>query len=104
MTTDTMITVNNLNFKQFYPGKFNASLKIDNLVLSVSHGQGCYGSGPSTPGGPGTYEVAMWWSDSDDWVNLADNDDGLDQVLGWQTDEDVNQLIVNMQNGVYNDK
>lgn len=91
-------TVDSLQFSEFYIGKFNATFKHEKLVLSVSYGEGLYGSGP-TENGDGTYEVAMWREGCDDWIKLSDHDD----VAGWMSGRQVNGLIADMQNGKFDD-
>lgn len=90
--------VSSLDFSEFYRGKFNATFKHQGLVLSVSYGEGLYGSGPGE-NSDGTYEIAMWRDGCDGWIKLSDHDD----VAGWQTDEQVNSLIDDMKNGKFDD-
>ena len=91
-----MTTVDTLDFKEYYPNRYNATFKHKGLVLSVSYGAGMYGSGP-TENGDGSYEIALWREGCDDWIQLTEGD----TVAAWQPGDRVNSLIHDIQNGVY---
>lgn len=66
--------------------QWNAQLDLGKgLVLSVAYGSGVYSDteGP----GPKTYEVALFFGN--DMVPLSK----FDEVLGWQTEDHINNLI-----------
>jgi len=81
-----MITLKDLNFNSHPNGRgLIASFQLENGIrLSVVKGEDFYSD-------DNTYEVAMFWQD--DFVRLGAYDD----VLGWQTEEEVNQLISDSQ-------
>ena len=83
-----MKTFNDLIFTQHpngMDGCVQAKLVLDNnITLSVVGGSyGLYGDGKET------FEVGAWHNDSNDWIKLSEHDD----VVGWQSKDDINQII-----------
>ena len=61
-----------------------ARLDLHNgITLSVVGGPHLYGNGLST------FEVAAWRDNGAEWLRLSEHDD----VLGWRSKEDINELI-----------
>jgi len=71
------------------PNAFNATLQLGHLDISVSYGDGLYGSGPAYD----TYEVSVWDNTTDKIVPLSSSDD----VLGWQHKNEIDNLMIHVQ-------
>jgi hypothetical protein len=82
-----MKTFNDLTFTKHpngIDGAVQAKLVLDNnITLSVVGGSGLYGDGTES------FEVGAWYNDTNDWIRLSEHDD----VIGWQSKEDINQII-----------
>ena len=87
-----MITFDNLAFIQdpTYPHedlgkspKYNAAIKIGRYIFSVTYGGLAYGNGDDS------YELAVIDADTDEFVQLRE----YDNVLGWQTRDEINHLM-----------
>jgi hypothetical protein len=82
-----MKTFNDLIFTQHsngMNGAVQAKLILDNnITLSVVGGSGLYGDGTES------FEVGAWHNDSNDWIKLSEYDD----VIGWQSKDDIDQII-----------
>ena len=70
-------------------GCVQAKLILDNnITLSVVGGSyGLYGDGVES------FEIGAWHNDSNDWIQLSESDD----VIGWQSKEDINQIIQRLE-------
>ena len=86
-TNKIMKTFNDLTFNDHpngMDGAVQAKLILDNnITLSVVGGSGLYGDGVES------FEVGAWHNDSNDWIRLSEHDD----VIGWQSKEDIDQII-----------
>lgn len=68
--------------------KYNANYAVNQLMLSIAYGGGCYGDGP----GSDSYEIALF--KGDEFVKLSVYDD----VAGWKTAEEIDKIIDVMNN------
>ena len=90
-----MKTFNDLTFTKHpngIDGAVQAKLVLDNnITLSVIGGAGLYGDGTES------FEVGAWYNDSSlklsYWIRLSDHDD----VIGWQSKEDIDQIIQRLE-------
>ena len=62
----------------------------NDITISVIGGDGSrfYGNGIET------FEVAAWHKEGHDWISLSEHDD----VLGWQSKEDITEIIKKLKN------
>lgn len=67
--------------------RHHASENIGPYTISVGYGQGMYGDGPGDNGG--SYEIAVWYTDTDETVSLTSQDD----VISWAEPDEVSALM-----------
>ena len=67
--------------------RHHANAKIGPYTISVGYGQGMYGDGPVEDGG--SYEISVWYTDTDETVSLTSHDD----VIGWAGADEVSALM-----------
>lgn len=83
-------TLNDLIFDTNVIGVSNATLKVNDIVLSVIYGKGTLSS-------PNTFEISMWMdNDHGDLIAVSslvgDNDD-KHEVAGWVAEKEINKII-----------
>lgn len=88
-------TLNDLTFDTNIIGVSNATLKVNDIVLSVIYGKGTLSS-------PNTFEISMWMdNDHGDLIavsNLVGERDDQHEVAGWVTEKEINKIIDLMHN------
>ena len=88
-------TLNDLTFDTNIIGVSNATLKVNDMALSIIYGKG-------TLSGPNTFEISMWMDDdSGDLIavsNLVGGKDDGHEVAGWVAEKDINKIIDLMHN------
>jgi hypothetical protein len=89
-----------LEFKARDFGGVGAQYTFDNgITISVQASQVNYSTPRENLGSPNdfsSFEVGMW--DANGWVTKELVDDAGDDVLGWQSREDINNLIKKVNN------
>jgi hypothetical protein len=88
-------TLNDLTFDTNVIGVSNATLKVNDIVLSVIYGKGTLSS-------PNTFEISMWMdNDHGDLIavsNLVGERDDQHEVAGWVAEKEINNIIDLMYN------
>jgi len=85
------MTFKELKFQQ-HPNRIQGAVQakhtFDNgvTISVVGGGQGLYGDGEQS------FEVGAW-DKNHDWIRLSEHDD----VIGWQSEEDVNLIIEKLE-------
>lgn len=94
------MTFENILFENHFAGGIKGKLKVNGHVLSVIAGAGFYSTpreNLTTPNEFTKFEVAVF----DDGGNFVTNEivEGItDDVMGWQTREDINNIIETILN------
>tara|TARA_B110000467_G_C18190697_1_gene405907 strand:+ start:225 stop:563 length:339 start_codon:yes stop_codon:yes gene_type:complete len=87
--------LNDLTFDTNIIGVSNATLKVNDMALSIIYGKG-------TLSGPNTFEISMWMDDdSGDLIavsNLVGEKDDGHEVAGWIDEREINKIIDLMHN------
>ena len=88
-------TLNDLTFDTNVIGVSHATLKVNDIVLSVIYGKGTLSS-------PNTFEISMWMdNDHGDLIavsNLVGERDDQHEVAGWVAEKEINNIIDLMHN------
>ena len=83
-------------------GGFGSHTEINGFVLSVQASSTSYCAPRENLDSVdeyGSFEIAIWKSDGDrNWVTIDFFPDNNDDVVGWQSREDINNIIYRLEN------
>jgi len=94
VTMRDMKTFNDIKFGPHPLGGIQGKLIINGITLSVVAGKGLYSSprtNETSPNDFDSFEIAVW--DDNGWITSELVDTNGDDVMGWQTIDDINNVI-----------